>query len=102
MNQTSALKAIVPENNFLIRRSALMVSLLLIACSAVSFAQKASEPPNSNVIFSVSATHLLGFEGARSKATGTLSIQDGALRFQTGQQPSVQVAIASVQDIFLG
>jgi len=99
---TTALKAIVPDKNFLIRRSALMVSLLLIACTATSFGQNASAPTNSSAMFSVRATHLLGFEAARNKAGGTLSIQDSALRFQTDNQQTVQVAIASIQAIFLG
>lgn len=90
MNLTVALKRIA------------LIMLLLILCTARSFGQNTGEPTNSTVIFSVRATHLLGFENVRNNSTGTLSIPDSVLRFQRGSEPSVQVMIASVQDVFLG
>src|SRR5262249_13065160 len=51
---------------------------------------------------SMHATHLLGFEGVRNNANGTLSIADNVLQFQKDGQPAVHVKIASVQDVFLG
>ena len=97
-----ALEGIVLERSFLVPRSAVMALLLLLMCSAASSGQKASEPSKPTVVFSVRATHVLGFEGAKNNSTGTLSIQDRVLRFQKGSKPAVQVAIASVQDVFLG
>jgi len=73
MNGAAALEGIVGDKNFLIPRSAVMVLLLLFTCTAASFGQKVSEPANSTVMFSVRATHLLGFEGVRNNSTGTLS-----------------------------
>ena len=102
MNGVAALEGIVRDRNFLTLRSAVMVLLLLFTCTAASFGQKGNEPANSTVMFSVRATHLLGFEGARKNSNGTLSIQDGVLRFQKGSDPAVQVKIDSVQDVFLG
>lgn len=102
MNDAAGLKDIVRDRNFLIPWSAVIVLLLLFTCTAASFGQKGSEPANSTVMFSVRATHLLGFEGARNNSTGMLSIQDRVLRFQKGSEPVVQVTIASVQDVFLG
>ena len=102
MNAAAALGSITRGRNFRIPRSAVMVLLPLLTCAAASLGQKGSAPPNSTVVFSVRATHLLGFEGARKNSTGTLSIQDGVLRFQKRSGPAVQVKIDSVQDVFLG
>jgi hypothetical protein len=79
--------------------SALGLLLLLVGCSAV-FAQDASSPTASP--FSAHATHLLGFEGARGNAGGTLSIEGDALQFQKSGKPAVEIKIASVRDVVLG
>jgi len=102
MDDAATLEGIVLERSFLIPRWAVMVLLLLLICTAASFGQKAGEPSNSTVMFSVRATHVLGFEGVKNNSTGTLSIQDRVLRFQRGSEPVVQVTLASVQDVFLG
>ena len=77
-------------------------ALLLTSPIATLFGQNASERADSGSIFSVRATHLLGFEGAEKNSTGTLPIQNGVLRFQRGNKPAAEVTIASVQDVFLG
>ena len=74
--------------------------LVLIVCCGAASAQDASQPASSP--FSIPATHLVGFEGTSSNANGTLSIQDGALRFQKSGKPAEEVKIASIQDVFLG
>lgn len=102
MDDAATLKSTVLERGSLKPRSARMLLLLLLMCTAAAPRQKASEPPSSSVRFTVRATHVLGFEGAKNNSTGTLSIQDGVLRFQRGSKPVVQVTIASVQDVFLG
>jgi hypothetical protein len=51
---------------------------------------------------SVRATHLMGFEDARSNATGTLTIQEDSVEFQKSGTPAAEIKIASIQDIFLG
>jgi hypothetical protein len=83
-------------------KSIVLVMFLLILCTATSFGQNASEITNSTAVFSIRATHLLGFESAQNNSTGTLSIQDRVLRFQKGSELTAQVIIASVQDVFLG
>jgi hypothetical protein len=82
-------------------RSITMVMLLLILLIASTFGQNVSEPTNLTAVFSVRATHLMGFEGAKKNSTGTLSIQDRELRFQRGSEPAAQVMVASVQEVFL-
>ncbi len=74
--------------------------LVLLVCCSPALAQDTSQPTSSP--FSIPATHLLGFEGTSSNANGTLSIQDGALRFQKNAKPAQEVKIASIQDVFLG
>ncbi len=51
------------------------------------------------------ATHLLGFENAKSNCSGTLSVQDNFLQFrQTGKiaHTFAHINIGSVRDVFLG
>jgi hypothetical protein len=57
---------------------------------------------NSSTPFSIRATHLLGFENAKSNCAGTLSIQDHVLQFQQGGKLGAQVKIASIEGAFLG
>ena len=102
MDDAATLEGTVLDRSFLIPRSAVMVLLLMLMCTAASSGQKAGEPSNSTVMFSVRATHVLGFDGAANNSAGTLSIQDRVLRFQRGSNPVMQVTIASVQDVFLG
>ena len=45
--------------------------------------------------------HVLGFEGARHNATGDLKIQGDAVQFQRDGNPTAQVNISSIQDIFV-
>jgi hypothetical protein len=76
--------------------------IVLVGCAVGAFAQNASEPTKVNAPFTVRVTHLMGFAGARNNANGTLSIQDSALQFQKDGKPTLQIQIASVQDVFLG
>jgi len=49
------------------------------------------------------ATHILGFGDVANNASGDLSIQEGALRFQkTGAAQSAQISLDSIQGAFLG
>ncbi|MGA2355801.1 MAG: hypothetical protein ABSG02_14995 [Terriglobales bacterium] len=76
--------------------------ILVIGCAVGALAQTASEPTNVTAPFSGRVTHLLGFEGAKNNAGGTLSIQGGVLQFQKSGKPVVEVSIASVQNVSLG
>jgi hypothetical protein len=79
---------------------------LLMLFSSSALAQSATPAiltvsPDKRIT-SVHATHLIGFEDARSNATGTLTIHEDALQFQRNGKPAAEIKIASVQDIFLG
>jgi hypothetical protein len=47
-------------------------------------------------------THILGFEGVSKNANGDLSIRGDALRFQTSNGSSAQLAIGSIQALSIG
>jgi hypothetical protein len=75
---------------------------LLMFCSLTASAQSTTHRGEISTAFSISATHLLGFENAKSNHSGTLSIHDDLLQFQQSGKPSVQVKIASVRAVVLG
>jgi hypothetical protein len=50
----------------------------------------------------VRATHILGFPGVSKNASGDLSIQDHALRFQKPHGSPAQISVGSIQSLTLG
>jgi hypothetical protein len=62
----------------------------------------AEDSNQQNTSASLRATHLLGFAGSRNNATGTLSIEGGALQFQKSGTPAAQVKLTAIQDVVLG
>ena len=90
-----------PDARLLITHRVLVCLILLIGCSVAAVGQT-SQQTNLTPPFSARVTHLLGFEGVKNNASGTLSMQGSALQFQTGDKPAVQLQIASVQDVSLG
>ena len=75
----------------------------LLLCSGIgALAQSATPALKANPLFSIRATHLVGWPNTKSNCKGTLSTQDNVLRFQQGGKPLAQVDIASVRDAFLG
>ena len=84
------------------RRVGLMLPILLTCCALSAPAQNITQPRVASTEFSIRATHLLGFENAKSNCNGTLSIQDDALQFQHGGKPGAQVKIATVRGCFSG
>ena len=75
----------------------------LVLCSGIgALAQSTGPALKANPLFSIRATHLVGWPNTRSNCKGTLSAQDNVLRFQQGAKPIAEVDIASVRDVFLG
>ena len=75
----------------------------LLLCSGIgALAQSTAPALKANPLFSIGATHLVGWPNTKSNSKGTLSAQDNVLRFQQGGKPLAQVDIASVRDVFLG
>ena len=88
------------RSTYFLKRRPTLVFVALILWSTVALAQSDSQPAKSPL--NIRATHVLGFEGAKSNATGTLSIQETTLQFQNSGKPAFQLQIASVQGICLG
>jgi hypothetical protein len=76
--------------------------VLLISCSLIVLAQNTAERDDGSAPFSIRATHLLGFENAKSNCSGTLSFQDNLLQFQQTGKTNAHIKIGSVRDVFLG
>jgi hypothetical protein len=84
-------------------RHALMSLTALLLCSGIgALAQNNALPLNTNTLFSIRATHLLGFPNTKNNCRGTLSTQDNWLRFQQTGELGAQVDIASIRHVFLG
>jgi hypothetical protein len=75
----------------------------LLLCSGTgALAQSTAPALKANPLFSIRATHLVGWPNTKSNCNGTLSTQDNVLQFQQGGKSLAQVDIASVRDVFLG
>jgi hypothetical protein len=70
-------------------------TLITLAAAGLVLAQPAATATNPNV------RHVIGLDTIKRDATGTLTVQDGALRFNTGKSED-KVPIASIDDIFIG
>ena len=87
------------------RSTGVTLLVALICCSltaAQNLTQKDLIQQEANKPFSIRATHLLGFENAKSNCSGTLSIEDNALQFQQSGKSSEHIKISSVRNIFAG
>ena len=78
----------------------LSLILLVLYCGTAALAQNANEAKSPPI--AMRATHLLGLEGARDNASGTLSIQGDALQFHKDGKPAVEIKMDSIQDVFVG
>ena len=76
--------------------------MLLVCFSTGLIAQNPSEAENPAADFRMRVTHVLGLTGVSNNANGNLSIQEGALQFQSGGSPDAQISIGSILDVFLG
>lgn len=82
------------------RRAGTRVLAALICCG-MAVAQNSTEREASKPL-SIRATHLLGFENAKSNCNGTLSLQDDSLQFQETGESGEHIKIGSVRNIFVG
>ncbi len=87
-------------STYFLKPSPMLAFVALILWSTLALAQSDSQPAKSPL--NIRATHVLGFEGAKSNANGTLSIQETTLQFQKSGKQAVQIQIASLQGICLG
>jgi hypothetical protein len=98
-------RPVVPRNQRNVcrfhRRARIRLLVALICCGLTAPAQNTTQREGSES-FSIRATHLMGFESAKSNCTGTLSIQDDFLQFQQIGKTSAHISIGSVRDVSLG
>ncbi|MBV8068717.1 MAG: hypothetical protein JO270_02345 [Acidobacteriaceae bacterium] len=65
-------------------------------------AQEHAAPDAQASNSTLNVTHILGFEGISNNTNGSLSIQNGCLRFQKTASTSAQIPIASIQNLNTG
>ena len=82
-------------------RAGISLSAVLICCSLAAPAQTTAHTEDTGV-FSIRATHLLGFEKAKNNCTGTLTMQNDLLQFQQNNETAAQVKVGSLRDVLLG
>jgi len=70
-------------------------TLITLGAAGLLLAQAAPTAPDQNV------RHVIGLDTIKRNATGTLTVQEGALRFKTGKAENA-VSIAAIDDIFIG
>ena len=71
------------------------VTLIALAAAASAGAQSTASTASPKV------RHVIGLDNIKRDATGQLTVQDGALRFNAGKAED-KVPIASIDDIFIG
>jgi hypothetical protein len=84
------------------KRAGLSLLAVLIGCSLAAPAQTTVHTEDTGAVFSIRATHLLGFENAKNNGAGMLTIQHDLLQFQQNDETPAQVKIGSVREVFLG
>jgi len=76
------------------------LTLLLLLCAG-SIGQSQGEAQSSVPESTIHVTHVLGFEGVRHNTTGDLAIQGHAMQFRRDGNPTAQVDISSIQEIYV-
>jgi hypothetical protein len=79
-------------------RSRMIACLILLGCCGAGFAADDQVGKNTTM----RATLILGMEGISNNASGDLSIQGDSLRFHKTDGPSAEIAVSSIQNVFLG
>lgn len=77
--------------------------LIALAAAALIRAQPSGQASGQPTLAAsdLKVRHVIGLDTIKQDATGKLTVQDGALRFNSGQAES-KVPIASIDDIFVG
>ncbi len=79
-----------------------LACVLPLICFSRGLTAQNHELASSAPAVTMHVTHVLGFEGISKNASGNLSIQGNALRFQKSGGAGAQISVGSIQDIFLG
>jgi hypothetical protein len=79
-----------------------LACLLTSICVSTALLAQNQDGTTSASGATLHVTHVLGFEGVSKNASGNLSIQGNALRFQKSQGAGAQITIGAIQDVFVG
>jgi hypothetical protein len=82
-----------------------LITTLIVTLSAAGFAPAqtttSNTTPKTPATANVNVRHVVGLDTVKRNATGTLTVQGDALDFKNGNGEN-KVAIASIDDIFIG
>jgi hypothetical protein len=81
-----------------------LTTTLIVALSAAALAPaqtSTSGAPGTTAAANPSVRHIIGLDTIKRNATGKLTIQDGAMEFQTGKAGD-KVPVSAIDDIFIG
>jgi len=81
-----------------------LTTTLIAALSLATFAPaqtSTSSAPGTTPAANPAVRHIIGFDPIHRNATGTLTVQDGALKFKAGKAEN-KVPISAIDDIFIG
>jgi len=78
-----------------------VLTILAIATLPALAAQTSSAPAPAADGSVAKVRHLIGLDNVKSQASGKLSVQSGALVFDTGKAQT-KIPVASIDDIYLG
>jgi hypothetical protein len=84
------------------KRTARSSLAVLICCSLAVPAQTTIHTEDTGAVFSIRATHLLGFENVKNDCRGLLTIRHDLLQFQQNDETPAEVKIGSVREVALG
>jgi len=79
-------------------------TILIVALSAATLAPaqtSAPAAPGATAAANPSVRHVIGLDKIKRNATGTLTVQDGALEFHAGKAGN-KVPVSAIDDIFIG
>lgn len=79
-----------------------LACLLPLICVSSGLAAQNHEEASSSPGVTIQVTHVLGFESIPKNASGNLSIQGNALRFQKTEGAGAQISVGAIQDVFVG
>ena len=98
-NRPAALRADKTFPSLLVRA---VLALLVIFAALTIDAKGQTQADTTLASAPIQDTHVLGFENVKRNVSGELSIDNERLRFQSKKNQTVDVGIASIQNVFVG
>ena len=80
---------------------ALLAASFVVLCAPAAFSGQADKPQAKDVTTAENTQCVVGCEGIKHGATGTLAVEANTVRFEHEKQKA-EISIGSIQDIYLG